>query len=111
MDLLNKYQLNIDETSVKQSVANILNNLNYFKSKEILKNIFNLIDLTSLNVTDTFTEIYETTEKVNHFTEKFPEMPNVAAICVYPALVPVVKKYLTAEKVGIASVAAGFPAS
>jgi len=38
-------------------------------------------------------------------------MPNVAAICVYPLLVPVVKKHLTASNVGIASVAAGFPAS
>jgi deoxyribose-phosphate aldolase len=49
-------------------------------------------------------------EKVNNFKATYPQLPNVAAICVYPALVPVVKEYLT-ENVGIASVAAGFPAS
>ena len=49
-------------------------------------------------------------KKVNGFKTAFPHLPNVAAICVYPALVPVVKEHLT-ENIGIAAVAAGFPAS
>jgi deoxyribose-phosphate aldolase len=48
--------------------------------------------------------------KVNEFKKVFPHLPNVAAICVYPALVPVVKEHLK-ENVGIAAVAGGFPAS
>jgi deoxyribose-phosphate aldolase len=48
--------------------------------------------------------------KVNGFKKVFPQLPNVAAICVYPALVPVVKEHLK-ENVEIAAVAAGFPAS
>jgi len=50
-------------------------------------------------------------EKVNHFKSAFPHLSNVAAICVYPALIPAVKSHLTEENVGIASVAAGFPSS
>lgn len=50
------------------------------------------------------------TKRVNEFPTVFPDVPNVAAICVYPAMVPVVKENLTAP-VGIASVSAGFPAS
>jgi deoxyribose-phosphate aldolase len=38
-------------------------------------------------------------------------LPNVAAICVFPVFVPVVKKNLQIEKVKIASVAASFPSS
>ena len=49
-------------------------------------------------------------QRVNEFKNSFPHLPNVAAICVYPAMVPVVKEYLK-EDIGIASVAAGFPAS
>jgi len=38
-------------------------------------------------------------------------MPNVAAICVYPSLIPVVNQHLKARGVKKASVAGGFPAS
>jgi deoxyribose-phosphate aldolase len=41
----------------------------------------------------------------------FPGLPNVAAICVYPTLVEIVKKNLSASGVNLASVAAGFPSS
>jgi len=49
-------------------------------------------------------------QKVNNFGEKYPELPNVAAICVYPSMVKTVRDCLT-EGVEIASVAAGFPHS
>jgi deoxyribose-phosphate aldolase len=76
----------------------------------VYKQCLNQIDLTSLNGTDTHAEIISMVEKVNGFKAKFPHLPNVGAICVYPALVPVVKEHLT-ENVGIAAVSAGFPAS
>ena len=49
-------------------------------------------------------------EKVNNFEENFPDIPNVGAICVFPAMVSTVKATLT-EPIGIAAVSAGFPAS
>jgi deoxyribose-phosphate aldolase len=81
------------------------------RDKAILRHIFSLIDLTSLNITDSASKIKTLTEKVNGLQEKFPELPNVAALCVYPNFVPVVRKTLQDEKVKIASVAASFPAS
>jgi len=76
----------------------------------VYKQCLNQIDLTSLNGTDTHAEIIAMVEKVNGFKSAFPHLPNVGAICVYPALVPVVKEYLKVD-IGIASVSAGFPAS
>ena len=81
------------------------------KSTESLKLIFSLINFTSLNTQDNNGHIENICHKVNAFPENFPGMENVGAICVFPSMVPVVKKHLTASKVGIASVAAGFPSS
>jgi deoxyribose-phosphate aldolase len=80
-------------------------------SPENLKLIFSLIDLTSLNTGDSPSGIKNMCLKVNGFGDQFPDVPHVAAICVYPSLVPVVKENLGVRSVGIASVAAGFPSS
>lgn len=77
---------------------------------DVYKKCFNLIDLTSLQESDTDKKIAGMVQKVNDFETHFPDMPSVAAICIYPSLVPVVKSVLT-EPIGIASVAAGFPSS
>ncbi|MGQ9845920.1 MAG: deoxyribose-phosphate aldolase [Bacteroidales bacterium] len=77
----------------------------------VLKQIFNFIDLTSLNTTDNDDKIKTMVEKVNHFNEHFPDCPNVAAICVYPNFVKTVKQNLKAKDVRIAAVSAGFPSS
>ncbi|MDR2450144.1 MAG: deoxyribose-phosphate aldolase [Prevotellaceae bacterium] len=69
------------------------------------------MDLTSLNANDTPAQITTMTEKVNQLPTAFPGFPHVAAICVYPALVPVVKRALQLPDVQIAAVGAGFPAS
>ena len=76
----------------------------------VYKQCLNQIDLTTLSGDDTVKKVTEMTQKVNDFKTVFPHLPNVAAICVYPAMVPVVATNLK-EQIGIASVAAGFPAS
>jgi deoxyribose-phosphate aldolase len=48
---------------------------------------------------------------VNEFDEKYPDLKNVAAICVYPRFAEVVKDTLEVEDVNIACVSAGFPSS
>ena len=60
---------------------------------------------------DTDESVTKMVAGVNDFETNHPDIPNVAAICVYPALVPTVKATLTCPDVRIASVAAGFPAS
>jgi deoxyribose-phosphate aldolase len=79
--------------------------------KHLLMSILNVIDLTSLNTTDNKSNIIHLTGKVNSFQSRFSNIPNVAAICVFPNFVSVVKEKLTAKNVRIASVAAAFPTS
>ncbi len=87
------------------SEASVLNN------KETLAKILGMIDLTTLNTTDTVKRIAAFTGKVSNFSSQFPGYPNVAAICVYPNFTGVVKSALNAPGVKIAVVGGGFPAS
>lgn len=110
-DLFKLYNCDVNDASVKEDINNILSeHFDENNNAAVYKQCLNQIDLTSLNGTDTHAGIISMVEKVNGFKTTFPHLPNVAAICVYPALVPVVKKHLT-EKIGIAAVSAGFPAS
>ena len=94
-----------------KSLNSIIENSESLINSQNLKTIFSLIDLTTLDVCDTHAKVISMCKKVNEFNKAFPTYPNVAAICVYPALVPVVKENLKIEKVNIASVVGGFPAS
>lgn len=80
-------------------------------NQTVWKSCLGCIDLTTLNGEDTTTKIQQMAEHVNHFAEQFPQLPNVASICVYPAMVETVKKYLNVDDVHITAVSAGFPAS
>ena len=110
-DLFKQYNCNLNDEAVKQDIANILaEHYSENNNIDVYKQCLNQIDLTSLNGTDTHAEIIGMVNKVNNFNANFPHLSNVGAICVYPALVPIVKKHLT-ENIGIAAVSAGFPAS
>jgi deoxyribose-phosphate aldolase len=80
-------------------------------NKHLMMSILNMIDLTSLNSTDNKSHILHLTGKVNSFSGRYSNIPNVAAICVYPNFVSVVKEKLKAKNVKIASVAGAFPTS
>ncbi len=109
--LFEKYQCNISDEQIKKEVSDLLQqNLEKNNTVEVYKQCLNMIDLTSLNSTDTKEEILAMVNKVNQFKANFPALPDVGAICVYPTMVSVVKNQLT-RPIGIASVAAGFPSS
>ena len=101
----------ITDEQVKQEMELLLSaHFEENNTLEVYKRCFNSIDLTSLKETDTEEEIRSMVEKVYNFEENFPDIPNVGAICVFPAMVSTVKATLT-EPIGIAAVSAGFPAS
>ena len=111
-ELFNQYNVRLNDEQVKEEVKQLLaahaaenNNI------EVWKQCLSQIDLTTLNGDDTDAKVRTMAEKVNGFKAAFPGLPDVASICVYPALVPVVKANLKAPGVGITSVAGGFPAS
>lgn len=110
-DLFKQYNCTINDEIVKLNITKILaEHFDENNNTDVYKQCLSQIDLTSLNGEDTQEKIIEMVEKVNDFNEAYPHLPNVAAVCIYPALISVVKSHLT-ENAGIASVAAGFPAS
>jgi deoxyribose-phosphate aldolase len=99
------------ETEIRKGLKTAGSLITENPDKHLLMSILNSIDLTSLNTTDNKSQILRLTGKVNSFSGRFTNIPNVAAICVYPNFVPVVKEKLTVKNVKIASVAGGFPSS
>ena len=99
------------ETEIKKGLKKVSASATSVPDKHLLMSILNLIDLTSLNTTDNKSQIIHFTGKVNSFSGRFSNIPNVAAICVFPNFVAVVKEKLTPRNVKIASVAGGFPTS
>lgn len=79
--------------------------------KEIFKAVLGMIDLTSLNGSDTYTKIAGMTEKVNRFHDSFPELPLPASICVYPNFAKTVAQTLRVPGVDVTVVGGCFPAS
>lgn len=106
---MQKIERTISRGAIENHINQIKSELGQLKTIDNLKTILNLIDLTSLNVDDTEESITNMVNKVNDFNKHYA-MNNVAAICVYPAMVSTVKKNLK-EDIRIASVAAGFPSS
>lgn len=78
---------------------------------EVYKRCFNAIDLTTLNSTDTVSSVTKFVTRVNDFETEYPELLNVAAICVYPNFAMVVSGALEVSGVQKAVVAGSFPSS
>ena len=101
-----------DDAAVADAVAAILaDHLEENRNADVYKKIFNSIDLTTLKTTDSQQSVAKFTERVNSFEEDYGDLPSVAAICVYPNFVPVVRTTLDVSSVGVAAVAGAFPTS
>ncbi|MBP6065011.1 deoxyribose-phosphate aldolase [Bacteroides sp.] len=109
---LAKYNTQLDDAKVQaQVLALIEKKVPENNNEEVKKFLFNCIDLTTLNSTDSDESVMHFTEKVNLFDTEYPDLKNVAAICVYPNFAEVVKDTLEVDGVKIACVSAGFPSS
>ena len=109
---LAKYNTQLNDADVQAQVAALIDKkVPENNTEEVKKFLFNCIDLTTLNTTDSDESVMRVTEKVNQFDNEFPDLKNVAAICVYPNFAQVVKDTLEVEGVNIACVSGGFPSS
>ncbi len=99
------------QSEIKKGLKAVSSENGAVSDKQVLASILGSIDLTSLNTTDNKSHIIHFTGKINSFQGRLAGVPNVAAICVFPNFVVVVKEKLTAKKVKIAAVAGGFPTS
>ena len=68
-----------------------------------------MMDLTTLEGKDTEGKVRAMCAKAIRPDPSDPTIPSVAAVCIYPALIPVAKAALEGSTVKVASVATGFP--
>jgi len=100
----------VSDAEVSAAVAGILaKHFDENNTPEVYRQLLNCIDLTTLKSTDSEQSVADFVEKVNRFEHEHADLPNVAAICVYPKFVPVARTTLDVSSVEIASVAGCFP--
>ena len=71
--------------------------------------VLSMIDLTTLEGKDTPGKVRQLCYKAMHLHDLAPDLPTVAAVCVYPSLVKVAKEALSGSGIHVASVATNFP--
>ena len=109
---LSKFNTHLHDDEIMMKVDQLIEkHLSENNTVDVKKEILHCIDLTTLKCTDTEESVMKFTEKVNEFVDKFPDLDNVAAICVYPNMAEIVSNSLEADNVKIACVSGGFPSS
>ncbi len=109
-DTIAKSTVTTNDDEVKLAVEKILNeHLSKNMNREVYKFLFNTIDLTTLNTTDSPRSVAAFTDRVNAFDNEYPQLKNVAAICVYPNFAEVVRTVLDVTDVDVACVSGAFP--
>jgi len=74
-----------------------------------LKMALSMMDLTTLAGNDTPGKVKQLCYKAMHLHDAVADLPTVAAVCVYPTMVPVAFKALKGSGIHLASVATSFP--
>jgi deoxyribose-phosphate aldolase len=74
-----------------------------------LKLALNMVDLTTLEGADTERKVQQLCNKAQHLHDAYPNLPTVAAVCVYPNFVKTAKQCLQGSGINVASVATAFP--
>ena len=108
---LEKYAPAHSEAQVAKEVAKIKMAANRNGNVEVYKFCLSAIDLTTLTCNDSVESVTAFAQKTVTFNEAYPEIPNVASICVYPAFVETVGLAVDGTPMRITSVGGGFPAS
>lgn len=101
----------IDKVGVEERVARFQSRgLKGTAKMQGLELALNMIDLTTLEGKDTPNKVRQMCYKALHLHDAYPDLPTVAAVCVYPSMVNVARVAL-GEKlpVKIASVSTAFP--
>ena len=78
---------------------------------EVYKMCYSAVDLTTLSCNDSVESVTAFARKAVEFYDRFPHIPNVASICIYPPFVETVGVAVDGTDMRITSVAGGFPSS
>lgn len=100
----------VDQTGIEERAARFTKrSIKQSSKRQALNMVLNMIDLTTLEGKDTDQKVRQLCYKAMHPHDELPNIPTVAAICVYPNFVRVAKKALEGSKIKVASVATAFP--
>ena len=100
----------VDEVGVEERVARFGKRSIKKESKmQALKMVLSMIDLTTLEGQDTPGKVTQLCQKAMRLHAGRPEIPSVAAVCVYPTMVGIAKRALEGSGLNVASVATAFP--
>lgn len=111
MKLLDKYGYKPDESAVAAALETIAGQVDALTTRESLLACFSLMDLTTLNSSDTKASVQKLVAKVNDLPGRYPDYPLPASVCVYPNFAPVVAEARADARLHVTTVAGCFPAS
>ena len=100
----------IDHVGIEERVAR-LNKRSIKKSAKVdgLKLALSMMDLTTLEGKDSDGKVIQLCQKAKLPYASLPELPKVAAVCVYPTMVRLAKNQVKGTGINVASVATAFP--
>jgi len=109
--LFNVYKTAIvDEVGISDRVSRLnTRSIKHDSKLSALSLALSMIDLTTLEGMDTPGKVRQLCYKARYLHNTLENLPSVAAVCVYPALVRVAKEALAGSNIKVASVATGFP--
>ena len=111
-EMLKLYDTQVNDADVQAAVAQITaEKVLQNNTHEVKKFLLGSIELTPLSTTDTEEKVLQMVEKVNQFDRDYPDLPHVAAICVYPVFTELVSNSLEVDGVAITNVSGNFPSS
>ena len=110
-NIINQYAPAMSEAEVAAAVAQAKAAMSKNENVEVYKFCLSAVDLTTLTCNDSVESVTEFAKRTVTFAEKYPQIPNVASICVYPAFVETVGVAVDGTPMRITSVGGGFPAS
>jgi len=100
----------VDQIGVEERVARFCTRSIKKDSKvHALRLALSMIDLTTLEGQDTPGKVTQLCCKAGHLHAAQPDLPHVAAVCVYPTMVGVARRALAGHDIKVASVATAFP--
>ena len=109
---LQQYTIELDDAQVQQAVKTIIAEKTLANdTPEVKKFLFGSIELTTLSTTDSDTSVMAFVDRVNQFESAYPQLPHVAAVCVYPCFAEVASETLEVEGVEVTCVSGSFPSS
>jgi deoxyribose-phosphate aldolase len=100
----------VDKVGVEERVARFQSrSIKNASKRQGLDLVLSMIDLTTLEGKDTPGKVKQMCYKAHHLHDSYPNLPTVAAVCVFPSMVKTAKTALLGTSVKVASVSTAFP--